>query len=94
MLVVAFYAALHYIAAYLWEFANLTVENHQEREQFVRTSAALGPIAQAYRLLYDVGLTVRYAPIVRLQPKAIAHALGDLAQIRTVILAALDATQA
>lgn len=94
VLVVAFYAAVHFVAAHLWEIAGIDVQNHREREQFIRTSASLKLIAEAYQRLYDDGYNVRYAPVVRLQPNAIPDALGDLAQIRTVILAALDATQA
>lgn len=90
VLVVAFYAAMHYVAAYLWETGEVAPKNHRERDQFIRTTAALRPIAEAYGLLFDAGYEARYAPVIRLQTNAIPDALGDLAQIRAVVLAALD----
>lgn len=91
VMVIAFYAAVQYVAAYLWEVAGIAPQNHREREQFATSVATLKPLAGAYTRLFTSGYIVRYSRILRLGANAIPNALGDLAQICTVVLAALDA---
>lgn len=84
--VFAFYACVHYIGAYLWETVEYSPKDHTNRAAVIWRTAALQPVAAVYRSLYDYAYKVRYYPDVRLASQLIENAMGDIAQIRQVVL--------
>jgi hypothetical protein len=58
--VVAFYAAVHYVNAYLWEKRQIEPTSHSERNHFVNMAADLRPIAIHYARLEDAAFRARY----------------------------------
>ena len=60
--VMGFYAAVHYVNAYLWERLQIEPHDHAERRSFVLTLADFRPIEYEYRRLYDRAYVARYQP--------------------------------
>ncbi len=89
--VVAFYAAVHYVGALLWERSEYEPHDHGERGRAINRMQELQQIEAVYFRLYDVGKKVRYLPGMKISAAPIEIALGDMAQIRTTILPLLDA---
>ena len=58
-LVIAFYAALHYLGEYA-AYRNDRVEDHSDRAAWITTCPELRPIAADYDLLRNDSSTVRY----------------------------------
>jgi hypothetical protein len=88
--VIAFYAAVHYVNAYLWERDNrYDPGNHKNRGAKVRTLPDLRPIRRQYRLLNGLAYDVRYVETYRLNLTTARSALNDLraieAQIRPLL---------
>lgn len=89
--VVAFYAAVHLVNAFLWERRSLEPLNHEERSRFVFTIAELRPIAQVYQRLSANGYHARYTPRYRISPQRARQFINtDLAAIESTIVAALN----
>lgn len=57
---IAFYAAVHYVNAYLWEARQFVPASHPERSRAVHAEAALRPARDSYGLLRDYGYEARY----------------------------------
>ncbi len=56
----AFYAAVHYVNAWLWENVQVKPRDHAERRSFVASMAVLRPMASAYFRLQERGYDARY----------------------------------
>ncbi len=88
--VIAFYAAVHYINAYLWERDNrFSPQNHSQRRMKVKSLSTLRAINAQYSRLSDLGWKVRYDEGYRLSSSTTKSALDDLRDIETVILSYL-----
>src|SRR5437016_4201042 len=72
--VVAFYAAVRCINAYIWEAVEQTIENHYERRNFVDSAPELLPIASQYANLYNLSIRVRYRRLPPLNRQTIDDA--------------------
>jgi len=57
-----FYAALHYIDAFLAHKRNIHPPKHKERDNLVATIAELKPISTSYYALKDGSFNARYIP--------------------------------
>ena len=53
--IVAFYAAVHHVNAYLWETRRFAPASHSDRSQAVVAESALRPIRDNYRVLRVFG---------------------------------------
>lgn len=85
--VIAFYAAVHYVNAYLWERDNrYDPGNHKNRSAKVRTLPNLRPIRGQYRRLNGLAYDVRYVETYRLNLATAQSALSDLQDIEAQIL--------
>lgn len=89
-LVIAFYAAVHYVNAYLWEKLNYQPTDHATRAAAVARDATLRPISPAYVRLRELAFEARYRPGFVLPRAAVEMAVrSDLADIERRVLAAL-----
>ena len=90
--VVAFYAAVHYVNAYLWERWNHEPHDHAVRRGFLVREPRTHGILGAYDMLADLSWNARYQPAFRPRP-ALAHDAVHqrLEQVRVAIHAALGA---
>jgi len=83
--VVAFYSAVHYINAYLWERQQIEPANHAERSRFVLFVRDLRPIQDVYRSLRDTAYVCRYSPQYRLTLDDVDVRLNDLRAVQRLI---------
>jgi len=58
--VVAFYAAVHYVNAYLWEAARIAPVNHTQRRARVNATRAIRRCRHSYDRLQTAGYQARY----------------------------------
>jgi hypothetical protein len=58
--VAAFYAAVHYLHALLWEQHSLVPRDHPSRAGYVARTAPLKQVQGAYNALYDLSWQARY----------------------------------
>ena len=58
--VVALYAAVHYVNAYLWERRQFAPGSHVERRRFFRSDTVLYPIRERYEFLEGYAYEARY----------------------------------
>lgn len=58
--IVAFYSAVHYANAYLWEARRVAPTNHQERREAFSREAVLRPVRGSYRVLQEFAFDARY----------------------------------
>lgn len=88
--VIAFYAAVHYVNAYLWERYRVRPRNHAERGQYVTRDPVLRRCARAYDRLQDAGFKSRYTALYRI-PDWRAEGLVnvDLAEVGATVRAAI-----
>jgi hypothetical protein len=84
--VIAFYAAVHYVNAYLWERDNrYDPGNHRNRGAKVRTLSGLQSVNRQYRRLNSLAYDVRYVETYRLNLATARSALNDLQDIEAQI---------
>lgn len=84
--VIAFYAAVHYVNAYLWEMDNhYSPENHRERAEKIDNLPDLRLIRAHYRRLNRLGYNARYNETYRLNLSTAQSALADLQDIEAQI---------
>ena len=89
--VVAFYAAVHYVNAYIWERLRIEPANHEDRTTLVTTVTDLRPIQTQYLRLLSVSFDARYARRFRVTHEvAEARVHGDLDAIRAAVLNVLQ----
>jgi hypothetical protein len=58
--VIAFYAAVHTVNAYLWETRRYAPTNHGDRWMAVRFNVPISSCSRSYRALRDAGFDARY----------------------------------
>jgi uncharacterized protein (UPF0332 family) len=88
--VAAFYAAVHYVNAYLWERYGVEPRTHAERARVVATDPNLKQIFVYYDHLSDLGFHARYTRTFRVSRADVQHALHtDLERVARAILTLL-----
>lgn len=88
--VVAFYAAMHYINAYLWEKMQYAPHNHGERMSAVRTWTELKAVSVSYQRLQDLGYYARYRPNFHIPPSDATDLIqNDLRAVQNAVMQAL-----
>ena len=88
--VAAFYAAVHYVNAYLWEQLRYEPRYHADRRQSVGRVQTLWPTSPAYANLQDLAFRVRYQPMFGLAPvRARAAVQTDPELVATTVRQAL-----
>lgn len=89
--VIGFYAAVHYVNAYLWEQLGYEPRNHYDRISWVNRVKDLQPAARSYNLLFDYSLKVRYDPAFRLsRADALDVLTNDLSTVERAVRSALN----
>jgi hypothetical protein len=81
----AFYAALHYVDAYLTERAGGSPSDHVSRDKTMDQISAFGAIAFSYRQLYRRSMTARYCPIYAFRRSAVEAVLNDMRYMQAEI---------
>ena len=89
--VVAFYAALHFVNAYLWERYGREPAGHRERNHLVRTDPVLGRCQREYLRLADNAYHARYTVGFQISRRD-AQTLIDLhlGRVETIVQQALN----
>jgi hypothetical protein len=88
--VIAFYAAVHFVNAYLWERYRVEPHNHADRSRRVNTDLILRPCMNAYGRLRDEGYRSRYHRAHRLRAGQAAMLVNvHLANVESVVRAAI-----
>ncbi|MBA2446594.1 MAG: hypothetical protein H0V51_01065 [Chloroflexi bacterium] len=91
--VVAFYSAVHYVNAYLWEKQRYEPPDHGARRNAVLRIAELRVADSAYANLRDLAHRARYRPRFRLPRADAEHVLrADLPLVERTVLGALNAS--
>jgi hypothetical protein len=89
IITMAFYAALHYVDAYLTEHAGGSPSDHTSRDKTMDQVTALRVIAFEYRQLYSRSITARYSPMAAVKRGTVEAVLNDmryvLAEIRKIL---------
>ncbi len=83
-LIIMFYAAMHYVEAYLAKEANEHLRSHTTRDKWMVKEANLNKIADSYNHLKFYGYNARYE-VSDFNAKDVSHAEDYLAHIRTEI---------
>lgn len=84
--VAAFYAAVHYVHAFLWERHSLSPTDHRSRAGYVARTAPLKQVQSAYSVLYDLGWQARYQRTFRPKPGDVQTAVHQhLEAIRRLV---------
>ena len=88
--VIAFYAAVHDVNAYLWESAHIEPATHGERLAYVRRDRALRRCQSGYARLQNFGFHARYTPgYVVSEHDARELVTVDLRAVEVAVMAAL-----
>lgn len=87
--VIAFYAAVHFVNAHEWERTRTEPRDHQHRKNYVRTHPVLKSHYREYQRLSDHAWSARYARGFQLSPSEIQADPDDLFTIATMICADL-----
>ena len=88
--VVAFYAAVHYVNAYLWETRRYEPRDHRARVNAVGQDRVLRAAYRSYMGLRTLAFQSRYHPSFRPTHADAEYAVGnDLAQVERTVQAAL-----
>ena len=88
--VVAFYAALHFVQAYLWEAQRYVPRRHDNMREAVRDTYQLRSARQEYARLLDRSWQARYVSRFRItEQDTTALVQRDLEHVRRVALTAL-----
>lgn len=91
--VIAFYAAVHYVNAYLWEKMQYAPRNHGERVNAVRTWTDLKVVSASYLLLQDYAYFSRYQPNFHVSKSEATDLIqNDLPAIQIAVMRALIPT--
>lgn len=73
--VIVFYAAVHYVNAYLWERYHFQPTNHAERTYGVHNDSAINSCEEGYDRLRDRGFRARYDEQIAISEQAARHLL-------------------
>jgi hypothetical protein len=86
----AFYAAVHYVNAYIWERYRIEPRSHAERGYDVQPDPVLRRRERAYRRFRDAGYRSRYDRLYQVSPSEAAGLVNvDLAHVEATIMAAI-----
>ena len=89
----SFYAAVHYVNAYLWETAEFEPRDHKAREEIIATWSALTPALPHYLKLKNYSLNARYRPAFRASVQDVAVLLDiHLQAVEALIVASITMT--
>jgi hypothetical protein len=84
--VIAFYAALHFVHAYLYEKeGQRDPTSHHERARSVENVRALQAAEIFYDDLYDISKKVRYNPQYRINSATAQEAIDDMNGVEQVV---------
>ena len=87
---IAFYAAVHYVNAYLWESRRFAPTNHYQRRAEILADPSLLGCGLSYRALQDNGFYARYAETFSLSEQAACGLVEvDLRLVEATVLQAL-----
>lgn len=84
--VAAFYAAVHFVNAYIWEVHRLEPRNHHQRQMHVFRDPALATMQRYYRTLAELGWAARYDPSAHMTRRILAESVSNLEPIKAVVL--------
>ena len=88
--VIAFYGAVHYVNAFLWERNRAEPVDHGQRSRAVRHDYVLQRCRAAYDRLRNEGFQARYTRRYRLLPQRAQGLVSvDLANVESVVMGAL-----
>jgi len=88
--VISFYAALHYVSAYLWEQHREEIDEHPRRFTRVRNEPILKRCAQQYGRLSNAGWNARYTRGFQISRHDAERLINiDLENVRSVVRAGL-----
>lgn len=88
--VIAFYSAVHYVSAYLWERHREVIDEHPRRSARVRTEGILRRCASQYGRLANAGWNARYTRGFQLSRHDAERLVNfDLANVESVVIAAI-----
>ncbi|MFN8636197.1 MAG: hypothetical protein U0893_20290 [Chloroflexota bacterium] len=88
--VIAFYSALHYVDAYLWEILQRETRSHPRRAAWVRQDRGLNPCTGEYHRLWNAGGSARYDRGFSVPASEADELVNvDLATVERVVRAAL-----
>ena len=90
--VAAFYAAVHYVNAYLWERQRYEPHTHEARENAVARAVEVRAAYDAYARLRGLAYRARYVPLFQISRPNAQGALVDLDRVEKTVLAALQVT--
>lgn len=91
----AFYAAVHYVNAFLWERRQIEPSSHEERTVLVSSVRELRLVSTSYSLLLSAGLDARYRPRYRTHQRRVGTRVDEhLEAIRVAVLNALQSNDA
>lgn len=88
--IAAFYAAVHFVNALLWERLGMEPSDHRERSDMVSRIAELQTIRAEYSHLRDAAYVLRYDPKRGIQEDRVRDRLNDLAVIESAVVTALN----
>ena len=84
--IIAFYAAVHYVNAYLWQVARFAPANHESRGAVLDRWPPLNAVTTSYEHLRDAGFRARYLPTYRVAPSLVDRLLDvDLRIVERVV---------
>ena len=88
--IAAFYAAVHYVNAFLWERLGMAPQDHRARRQLVARTSPLNRAVAPYDRLTAIGRDARYTPTFSpFQPRVREAAYLHVDAIRMVVYQAL-----
>lgn len=88
--VIAFYAAVHFVNAYLWERHRVVPRDHIERGLYIRNDPILRRCANAYGRLLDTSFKARHVRRHQVSASWADRLITiDLANVESVVRAAL-----
>ena len=85
-IVAAFYSAVHYVNAYLWESGHIEPRNHSERSNSVSNDQYFRAVSARYKLLSRRAYDSRYIPSFTASLVDAQRAMSELAAIEIVAL--------
>ena len=88
--VIAFYAAVHCVNAYLWEAHRVAPANHADRRTRIHRDPAIRGCRESYRRLQALGYQARYIPAFALAEQDARDLLDvDFRRVEAVVMRAL-----
>jgi hypothetical protein len=88
--VIAFYSAVRYVSAYLWERHREVIEEHPTRWRRVRTEGLLRRCRAQYGRLQNAGWNARYTRGFQVSRQDAERLVNfDLANVESVVMAVL-----